>query len=263
MSSKRKSVRAARPRLFFKAFTLELRGYAKPYLIAAVCYALSLIAAVISILYIPSVKTAAYALLYASVISLFAVTATIPARRTYLDITKKPLFAGSGFSPSPAELSAARLVPILIFAVISSALHAAADATVTHLSALTYDGYGQALASVSFILLSFVFYLTSVAIVAISDYKPDPKSKPKKLRRRVIMDGILLYALGLTVLVFIMLCLSTVPFGSDAIADLSGTGLNPETSLSLSLIYLTISLLRAVYLYFILKRRLRRALKLY
>lgn len=263
MSSKRKSVRAGRPRLFFMMLSFELRGYVKPYLIAGACYLFSLASAAVSILYIPALKTAAYAILYASVMAIFAVTAAVPIRRTFLDITKKPLFDGITPSPRPSELAAAKLTPILMFSVLSASLHAAADATVTHLSALTYDGYGKTLVSVSVLMLSLVFYLSAVVLTSVADYRPDPKAKPKKLRRRVTMDGILLYALGLTVLVFVMLCLSAVPFGSDALADLSGTGLNPDTSLSLSLIYLAVSLLRAVYLYFILKRRLCRALKLH
>lgn len=260
MNSKRKSVRPKRPRLFLKIFLLELRGYIKPYSVAAVCYISALAASVCSIKYVPSIKTAAYLFLYLSVPALFAVTAAVPMRRVYLDITSSPLFDAP--SPSPSELAAAKLLTPLIFSVISAALHAIADYTVTFLGSLDYDGYEKNLVSVSILLLSLVFYLTAVAENAVADYRPDPKAKPKKLRRRVLMDGILLYALGLSVLMFVMLCLSTVPFGSDAVADLSGTGLNPDTALSLSLIYLAVSLVRAVYLFFILKRRLRRALKL-
>lgn len=261
MNSKKKSASPKRPSLFAEMLRLELAEYIKPYLIALICYAVALSLAVGSILYAQSLKTAAFALLYVSIIALFAVTAIVPVRRIFIDITKSPKFNGK--SPAPSALAAAKLLSPLIFSVISAALHTAADAAVTYLGQLTYDGYKKSLASVSILLLSLVFYLTCVAVNAVSDYKVDPKKSAKSRRRRVIMDGILLYALGLTVLMLAMLCLSTVPFGSDALADLSSTGMNPTSSLALAIIYLSVSLLRAVYLFFILKKRLRRALKLY
>lgn len=261
MNSKKKSALSKHPHLFAEMFRLELTEYIKPYSIALICYAVALSSAVCSILYAQSLKTAAYALLYVSIIALFAVTAFVPIRSIFVDITKSPKFSGK--SPAPSALAAAKLISPLIFSAISSALHAAADATVTYLGQLTYNGYKKSLASVSILLLSLVFYLTCVAITAVSDYKFEPKKSKRSLRRRITMEGILLYALGLTVLMLAFLCLSTIPFGSDALADLSSTGMNPTSSLALSIIYLSVSLLRAVYLFFILKKRLRRALKLY
>lgn len=261
MKSKKRSAHPKRPHLFAEMLRLELTEYIKPYFIALICYVVALLLTIGSILYVQSFKTVAYTLLYVSIIALFSVTAIIPIRRTFIDITKSPKFAGK--SPAPSALAAAKLISPLVFSAISAMLHATADATVTYLGNLTYDGYKKTLASVSILLFSSVFYLTCVAINAIADYRVDPKKSAKSKRRRVMMDGILLYALGLAVLMFAFLCLSTVPFGSDAIEDLSSTGMNPNSSLALAIIYLSVSLLRAVYLFFILKKRLRRALKLY
>ncbi len=260
MSKKKRVPRPKRPRLFPGMLFAELKNYIKPYSIAFIFYAFSLTLTVCSILYIKAIKNFAYALLYISIIALFCVTAIVPIRRTLISVKTCEKFDAS---PSPGELSAAKIVATLILSVISATLHASADATVTHLGQLTYDGYTKTLLSVSAVLMSFVFYMTCVAVTAVSDYKFDPKKSKRSRRRRITMDGILLYALGLTVLMLAFLCLSTIPFGSDALEDLSSTGMNPNSSLAIAIIYLSVSLLRSVYLFFVLKRRLRRALKLY
>ncbi len=270
MSRKKKPVRASRPSLFGRMLSLEIKGYIKPFFIAAAVYIVALIAAALSVKLFPAAKTATYAVLYVSMLALFAVTATVAIRRAYLDIAKNPLFDKP--KPTPAELTGAKLLALFIFTLASALLHAAADATVTLLGELTHVGYAKTLSSVSLLLFSSVFYLTAVIITSVSDYRPDPKKKPKQRRRRVIMDGVLLYALGLCVLMFVMLCFSAVPLGGETIEDITGitsgeitegeTILNPDIALPLSLMYLFACALRMTYLFFILKRRLCRAHKL-
>ncbi len=277
MSKKKKSSSKARPSLFKKCLLTEVKGNIKPYSAVAVIYALSLIASAVSARFFPSAIKIAYTALYISIIALFAVSAIVPIRRAYLDVSREPIFGTP--PPTAKELTFAKLVSVFIFTIASALLHALADGTLTFIGELSYKGYGKSLASVSILLFSLVFYLTSVIVTSVSDYKKNSTEKPKKLRRRIVMDGILLYAIGLSVLMFVMLCFSSVPI-EDGSLDISGIApgllpslpsgevtegeslFNPDIALPLSLIYLFASAIRTVYLYFILKRRLKRAHKL-
>ena len=260
---KRKSKKNKRICQLSPLLIIELSCYVKPTLILIAVYAAVLLFAVLSLLYIEAMATVAYVLLYAFIASAIITFSVIPIRRVVLDIKVSPLYADSESipkSPRPyaADLAAAKMIPIFIFSLLTAVFHLISDATVTYIGGYDYDGYGATLTSVSVLMFSFLFYMTSVALAAASDYT----ETAKKPRRRVVYSGVLLYTLGLSLLVAVVLCLSTVPLGSDAIADMSESGFNPTTSLWLSLIYFIVSLLRTVYLYFIIKRRLRRALKL-
>ncbi len=271
--SKKQKKRASavkRPSGFCKVLPRELRVYIKPYAFAAAVFVLCLAAAVLSVLFMPSATTAAFACLYISILALFTVTSAVSVKKMLDDLKKKPDYP---IPPTASGVTAAKLTSVLSFSVLSALLYAAADASVTVAGDLTYDGYIKSLCSVSILFFSLVLYLTVLFVTSASDRKFDPKIPEKKLKRRTVMDGILLYALGLCVLMFILLCLSGVPFAAEAIESISGTAagddidaeslFNPDVALPLSLIYLGASLLRITYLYFILRRRLRRALKLY
>ncbi len=261
--SRQKEKNNRRADRFLLLLSLELSCYLKPVAIVSAVFLASLVFAAIALIYEQTLATAAYATVY---VSLFAVAVTVmavPVSRTVLDVKTVPLFSDSEKipkSPRPyaADYASARITAVLIFSLLTSFLHGATDALVTYLGGHGYDGYGLILISTSVFLFSFMFYMTAVAVAAATDYT----EKAKLPRRRVVYSGVLLYALGLAILVFVVLCISTVPLGSDAIADLSESGLNPITAIWLSLIYFIVSLVRTVYLYFIIKRRQRRNLKL-
>ena len=72
-------------------------------------------------------------------------------------------------------------------------------------------------------------------------------------RRRFIRGVVGIYTIGLLALILILACTSRVPLGDD----FTGINIPSGTLASLSLLYLFATLLRSVYLYFILRRRLR------
>lgn len=261
--SRQKGKKSRRVSQFAPLLALELSSCVKPVAVVIAVYVAALIFAVIALLYAKPLATAAYAAVYVALVAVTVTVMALPVRRTVIDIKTAPLFADSEKipkSPRPhaADYTLARMTAVLIFSFVTSLLHGAADALVTYLGGHGYDGYNLILFSTSVLLFSFMFYITTVAVAAASDYT----DKARRPRRRVVYSGVLLYAIGLAILVFVVLCLSTVPLGSDAIADLSESGLNPITAIWLSLIYFAVSALRTVCLYFVARRRLRRTLKL-
>ncbi len=263
MGDRKKQKKYRRRRYVIPLLALELKGYKKPILISSAVFLATLALALAAVAWLPGFVMAAFVFLYLSIFAHAAVTALIPILRTVRDIKETPLFANDERipkSPRPhaSDAAWARIIPVFAFSLYAAVLHGLADGAVTVLGDHYYDGYTPTLIATSVALFSMLFYLTSVAVAASADYS----EKAKSPRRRVAFSGVLLYTLGLMTLTLTVICLSTVPLGSDAIADMAESGLNPVTAVWLSLIYLAISLLRTVYLYFIIKRRLRRALKL-
>lgn len=263
MGDRKKQKKYRRRRYVLPLLRLELMGYAKPILISFVVFLFALSLTAAAVLRLHKLLTAAYVFLYLSIIAHAVVTALIPILRTVRDIKEAPLFSSDERipkSPRPfaSDLAAARIIPAFIFSLIAAVLHGAADVLVTVLGDHYYSGYTPTLIATSVALFALLFYLTAVAVAASADYS----EKARSPRRRVAFSGVLLYTLGLMILTLTVICLSTVPLGSDAIADMAESGLNPVTAVWLALIYLAISLLRTVYLYFIIRHRLRRALKL-
>ncbi len=263
MGDRKKKNKHRRRRYVLPMLRLELKCYVRPILITSVVFLFALSLTAAAVLWFDRLLGAAYVFLYLSMIAHETVTVLVPLLRTIRDIKETPLFSSDDRipkSPRPyaSDLALARIISGLLFSLFAVVLHGAADAFITVLGSHCYDGYTPTLIATSVALFALLFYFTAVAVAASADYS----GKAKSPRRRVAFSGVLLYTLGLMILTVTVICLSTVPLGSDAIADMAESGLNPITAVWLSLIYLAVSLLRIVYLYFIIKRRLRRALKL-
>ena len=102
--------------------------------------------------------------------------------------------------------------------------------------------------------LSALYYISLVLAVTAAKYDPRQKTE----RRRFIFGVVGVYTVGLLALLFILACFSAIPLG----ADFSGLAIPPGTAAALAGVYLAATMLRSAYLYLILIRRLRRAMKL-
>lgn len=238
----------------------ELRSYFVPYLITALILILSLILSLLLLSVKKSLPTAVYAVLYASIVASAVSTVTIPSVRTLFDIKKAPVYKrDSLFSanaiPTDTEFTAVRFTAIGVYSLVTSILYALAELSVTLLGGHYYDGYPVGFISNTVFLFSLVFYLSEITVVSVSDY--DVKSPHPY--RKCTLGGILLYTLGLVILVMVLLSVSDLSFGKNSE---NVTAFAPEALLFLSVIYFITSMLRSIYLFYLLKKRLGRKLKL-
>lgn len=242
---------------------LELFGHSKFFLFSPLLLLSVLLISVVVLMNAGELSFALYTALYAAIIINAAVSAVIPARRTVIEIRHGACFKESGLlpaavQPTSKEFTLARFTAAVIFSLASSILYAISDLTVTFLGGHYYDGYLTAFVSNILIFFSVLFYITLVLTASAADYNP----KAKHPRRRTVLGGVLLYTLGLVILVTAILCISTLSFGTDSSAESTESEASSSVVLILSALYLAVTLLRSVYLYFITNRRLARALKL-
>lgn len=102
--------------------------------------------------------------------------------------------------------------------------------------------------------LSAGFYLALAANVTSSSHSV---GSPRE-RRGFILGFAGVYTVGLLVLLVLAVCFSRIPLGDD----FNGESLPEKTLLALSALYLSATAIRSVYLYFMLRRRMRRRMEL-
>lgn len=243
---KKKKNAAVRPRMigFGAVFVRELRRFAVPVSVGAVIYAVgAALAAALG-------TVTAYAVFYISAAALCAVIAVTAAGGTVND-TDKPETALSGVAPADriyvraGTVTTAKCVSVLIASGVSAVI-------VLGGALMLFSPQISGAAALSF--LSAAYYVTVAACVTSAAHDP----RKKKGRRRFILGFASVYTVGLLALMLIFASASAIPLGEDFTGDTIPAG----TVLALSLLYLTATLLRSVYLYFILRRRLRVGMKL-
>ena len=238
----------------------ELRSYFVPYFITAIFLVLSLLLSLLLLSVKKTLPTVIYVFLYVAIIALAVSTVTIPSVRTLFDIKKAPIYKrdsllGANAIPTDTEFTAVRFTAIGVYSLVTSLLYALAELSVTLLGGHYYDGYATGLISNAVFLFSLVFYLSEITVASVSDYD----EKAPHPYRKCTLGGILLYTLGLSILVTVLLSVSGLSFGKQSGNE---TVLAPETLLFLSVIYFITSTLRSLYLFYITKKRLGRKLKL-
>ncbi len=246
---KEKIIKSSNKNEISRLLSLELSYIKKPFIISAAAVLISVIFFAASLLF-----TESYAFMYAvffTAVFGFAVTSCFfTVRRTYLDINTEPLYKAReifsrGYHPTKESYAKAKLLSAAVISFAVTSLSAASFYAVSLLDIGYIDGYFDGFVPFAIAVFSFLFYMTSVSVTSAADLKKDEK----KPQRRCVMGGILLYTLGLSLVTVLFLAVSEIPLGESSY-------------LILSLLYLAASMLRAVYLYFILKKRLSTALKL-
>ena len=184
-----------------------------------------------------------YALFYVSLVTLSASVA-VPASRLAL-FASDPSGAlcrvpeGARRGVRPGTLAAAFSLPVLLSSLFASA---AAFASLSMIISVKLALAGAAAFFSATFYVSMTF-MTVSASHSVSD---------RRGRRGFILGFAVLYAVGLVVLILIFAITSSIPLGED----FTGGNVPAETVLGLSMIYMLAAAVRAVYLFFILRKRL-------
>lgn len=248
MQKKRKKKKnvAARPRMigFSSILIRELRRFAVPVTVfAVICVVAAALTAVIG-------TVTLYVLFYISAVGLCAAVAVTAAYGTVTD-ADDPGAALSGVAASDrvyvraGTVTTAKCISALVVSVLSAGV-------IFGCALLIYSPLIGAAAALAF--MSAAFYVTLVACSSSAVHDP----RKAKGRRGFILGFAGLYTVGLLALMLILAFSSAIPLGEDFTGDSIPSG----TIFALSVIYLAATAIRSVYLYFILRRRLRARMKL-
>lgn len=223
---------------FGAMFSHMLRRYFAP-----VAAASALMAAASAVMARSDVSTPSYIAFYAAALILLAATAAVSAvnaRRAITMPDKLTLWVKEKDRELVTPGTAAGAL------CVSAATSSAVSAAVVFLCLLALTSATLAVAG-SAAFLSAAYYVSLVLAVTAADRAAIGS------RRRFIRGVVVIYTAGLLALILFLACTSRIPLGDD----FTGLDIPQGTLASLSILYLSATLLRSVYLYFILRRRLR------
>ncbi|MCD7776856.1 MAG: hypothetical protein LUH54_05760 [Firmicutes bacterium] len=234
------------------------RAYLFPMTISTAVFAVVFAITLIITKIMGSTPVFAYALLYISIISLFVISAATPVYSLWRALTKGERYDIDERKKmrrvSPASVTLGKFIPTAAMLLFASILRTASDYALTVLGGLSYDGYIRTLIGISIALFGASLYVAALITASILKY---PKNTGRA-SRKVISDIVMLYTVGLFILALILLIFSGLPMGSDALEDLTESGINTEAAPLLGCVYLLACTVRTVWLFFVAKRRIYR-----
>lgn len=195
-------------------------------------------------------QSALYALLYISAACAILAPAVVSARRVMRDVAdSERLFS----RVAPSDRAYVRAGTVAASKCLASLIASAVSAAAVFAAARIISTWTLASAAAVTALSASCYACLAADVTSVTHTVGSSRE-----RRGFILGFVGIYTVGLLVLMFVFACLSGIPLGDD----FDGGAIPEKTVLGLSLIYLLATAVRAVYLYFMFRRRLRGKLRL-